>query len=143
MIQHTYTLNKSNQFYISKTSYDNLLSIHQHVFLVMAKSYYTCTCIKSNKEFACCVWKHSKSAYVSHIMMIWDMRKSHTLTHNHNCLMGTIIFEVHPITLTSPINTLATIFKSILILFTFDFFAYSFSFWAYHAWAYKREKRNT
>ena len=37
--------------------------------------------------------------------------------------MGTIIFEVHPITPTSSINTLATIFKSILI-----FFAYFFSF---------------
>ena len=32
MIQHTYTLNKSNQFYISKTSYDSLLSIHQHTY---------------------------------------------------------------------------------------------------------------
>ena len=25
---HTHTLNKSNQFYISKTSYDSLVSIH-------------------------------------------------------------------------------------------------------------------
>ena len=36
--------------------------------------------------------------------------------------MGTITFEVHPITLTSPRKTLATIFKSILIIF---FFGYS------------------
>ena len=35
--------------------------------------------------------------------------------------MGTITFEVHPITSTSPRNKLATIFKSILILFAFDF----------------------
>ena len=35
--------------------------------------------------------------------------------------MGTITFEVHPITSTSPRNTLAIIFKSILILFAFDF----------------------
>ena len=61
-------------------------------------------------------------------MKIWDMRKSNTLTHNHNCLMGTITFEVHLITPTSPRNTLATIFKSILILFAFIFFAYFFSF---------------
>ena len=73
-------------------------------------------------------------------MTTWDMRKSNTLTHNHNCLMGTITFEVRSITLTSPRNTLATIFKSILILFAFDFFAYSFYFWAYHAWAYKRDR---
>ena len=106
----------------------------------MAKSHCTCTCIKSSKEFACCVRKHSKSTYVSHIMTIWDMRKSNTLTHNHNCLMGTITFEVHPITPTSPRNTLATIFKSILIFFAFIFFAFFFSFLAYHAWTYKRER---
>ena len=48
-----------------------------------------------------------------------DIRESNTSTHNHNCLMGTITFEVHHITLTSPRNMLATIFKSILILFAF------------------------
>ena len=37
----------------------------------------------------------------------------------HTCLMGTITFEVHHITLTSPRNTLATIYKSILILLAF------------------------
>ena len=41
--------------------------------------------------------------------------------------MGTIIFEVHPITPTFPRNTLATIFKSILILFAFDFLCIFFS----------------
>ena len=43
---HTHTLNKSNQFYISKTSQDNF-SVHTltHVFLVMAKSNYTCTSV--------------------------------------------------------------------------------------------------
>ena len=38
--------------------------------------------------------------------------------------MGTITFKVHPITPTSPRNTFATIFKNILILFAFIFFAY-------------------
>ena len=28
---HTHMLNKSNQFYISKTSQDSLVSIHQHI----------------------------------------------------------------------------------------------------------------
>ena len=28
---HTHALNKSNQFYISKTSQDSLVSIHTHV----------------------------------------------------------------------------------------------------------------
>ena len=56
---------------------------------------------------------------------------SNTLTHNHNCLMGTIIFEVHHITLTSPRNTLATIYKSILILLAFHIlciFFFSFKY---------------
>ena len=66
---------------------------------------------------------------------IWDMRKSNTLTHNHNCLMETITFELHPITPISPRNTLATIFKSILILLAFVFLCI-FSFWTYHALAY-------
>ena len=91
----------------------------------MAKSHYTCTYIKGRKEFACCVWKHSKNAYVSHIMMIWDIRKTNTLTHNYNYLMGTITFEIHPITPTSSRNMLAIIFKSILILSSF-FFSFFF-----------------
>ena len=41
--------------------------------------------------------------------------------------MRTITFEIHLITPTSPRNTLATIFKNILILFAFIFFAYFFS----------------
>ena len=69
------------------------------------------------------------------------MRKSNILTHNHNFLMGTITFEVHPITLTSPRNMLAIIFKSILILFAFVFFAY-FSF-EHSMHGHIREKRNT
>ena len=42
--------------------------------------------------------------------------------------MGTITFEVHPIIPTSPRNTLAVIFKRILILFAFDFLCISFFF---------------
>ena len=55
--------------------------------------------------------------------------------------MGTITFEVHSITLTSPRNMLAIIFKSILILFAFVFFAY-FSF-EHSMHGHIREKRNT
>ena len=42
--------------------------------------------------------------------------------------MGTITFKVHPITPTSPRNTLGNIFKSILILFAFDFSLHIFLF---------------
>ena len=58
--------------------------------------------------------------------------------------MKTITFEVHPITPTSLRNTLVTIFKSILLLCAFIFFAYIYIyifFLAYHAWAYKRENK--
>ena len=88
----------------------------------MAKTYCTCTCIKSSKEYACCVWKHSKCAQVSYIMMIWDMGTSNTLTHNHNCLMGTITFEVYHITFTSPRNMLTIILKAFWFFFLLSFF---------------------
>ena len=75
-----------------------------------------------------------------------DIGGSNTFTHNHNYLMETITFKVHHITPISPKNTLATILESILIFFflPYMFFAY-FSFKykkAYHAWAYKRKKKN-
>ena len=98
---------------------------------MMAKSHCTCTCIKSSKEYACCVWKHNKCAQVSHIMMIWEMKKSKTLTHNHNCLMETISFEVHHITLTSPTNMLTIILKAVwffLLLFSLYIFLCIFFF---------------
>ena len=56
---------------------------------------------------------------MSHHMKSNDIRESNKSTHNHNCLIETITSEVYHITLTSPRNTLATIFKSILILFAF------------------------
>ena len=62
-------------------------------------------------------------------------------THNHNCLMGTITFEVHHITPTSPRNTLTIIFKSILIFLLFMFFAYIYM--NIPCMGIYREKRNT
>ena len=54
--KHTHTLNKSNQILYFKNKLKQF-SEHTltHVFLVMAKSHCTYTCIKSSKEFACCV----------------------------------------------------------------------------------------
>ena len=51
-LKNTHTLNKSNQFYISKKK-SRQFSEHTltHVNLVMAKSYCTYTYIKSSKEF--------------------------------------------------------------------------------------------
>ena len=90
----------------------------------MVKTHCTCTCIKSSKEYACYVWKHNKCAQISHIMMIWDMRTSNTLTHNHNCLIGIVTFKVHHITLSSPRNTLIIILKAFWFFFSFILFAY-------------------
>ena len=56
-----------------------------------------------------------------------DIGGSNTFTHNHNCLMGTIIFEVYHITPTSPRNTHATLSKAFRFFLLFMFFAY-FSF---------------
>ena len=44
-----------------------------------------------------------------HYMKSNDIGGLNTITYNHNYLMGTITFEVHHITPTSPRNTLATI----------------------------------
>ena len=74
-------------------------------------------------------------------MKIWDMRKTNTLTHNHNYLMGTITFEVHHIILTSPRNMLATILKAFWFFLLLFFFAY-FSF-KHSMYKHIREKRNT
>jgi len=47
-----------------------------------------------------------------HYMTSNDTGGLNTITHNHNCLMETITFEVHHITPMSPRNTLATILKA-------------------------------
>ena len=77
----------------------------------------------------------------SHYITSNDIRGSNTITHNHNCLMGTIAFEVHHITLISPRNTLLTILKAFWFLLFFMFFAY-FSF-KHIMHGYIREKENT
>ena len=101
---HTHTLNKSNQFYISKTKFRQF-SEHTltDVKLVMAKSHCIYTCIKNSKEYyVLCVKNIARLHKCIHVMLIWDMRKLLWLTHNHNCLIGTITFKVHVITPTSP-----------------------------------------
>ena len=55
-----------------------------------------------------------------------DIKGSNTFTHSHNYLMGTITFEVHHITPTSPKNMLATILKAFGFFLLFMFFAYFF-----------------
>ena len=103
-LKNTHILNKSNQFYISKTKLRQF-SEHTltHVKLMMAKSHYICTCIKNSKEYCVlCVKNIIRLHKCIHVMTISDMRKSLQLTHHYNCLMGTITFKVHPITPTSP-----------------------------------------
>ena len=79
----------------------------------MAKSHCTCTCIKSSQEYCVlCVKNIARLHKCLHVITIWDMRKSLQLTHNHNCLMGSITFEVHPITSHLVEDTLAIIYKA-------------------------------
>ena len=71
-IQNTHTLNKSNQFYISKNKLRQF-SEHTltHVFLVMFKSHCTCTCIKSSKEYCVlCVKNITRLHKCLHVMAI-------------------------------------------------------------------------
>ena len=90
----------------------------------MAKSHCTCTIVsrvsRVAKSCMLCVKILQESMSVSSYENN-DIRESRIVTHNHNCLMGTITIEIHHITPTSPRNTLATIYKSILILFAFSY----------------------
>ena len=77
-------------------------------------------------------------------------KKTITLTHNHNYMMGTITFKIHPITPISSRNMLAIIFKSIFILFFFflHIFFLNISCMASFSgemviYSYERERRNT
>ena len=86
----------------------------------MAKSYCTCTTILRLAKSMCVVCETFARSISVLSYENNDIRESKTFTHNHNRLMGTITFEVHHITPTSPRNILATIYKNILILFAFQ-----------------------
>ena len=79
---HTHTLNKSNRFYISKNKLRQF-SEHtlKHVFLVMAKSHCTCTCIKSGKEFVCCVWKTLQDCISVFMLWQFEIWENHFNSH--------------------------------------------------------------
>ena len=138
------TLNKSNHFYCKSMFIQFREHILLHVSLVMTKSHCTYTIVsRVVKSMHVMCETFARRISVSLDEKCDDIRESNTSIHNHNCLMGTITFEVHHITPTSPRNTLATIYKSILILFAFS---YSLHFFqhneAYHAW-HIGDKRNT
>ena len=67
---HTHTLNKSNQFYISKIRQFSKHTL-THVNLVMAKSHCTCTCIKSSKGYCMlCMKNIARLHKCLHVMTI-------------------------------------------------------------------------
>ena len=69
---HIHTLNKSNQFYISKNKLRQF-SEHTltHIKLVMAKSHCICTCIKNSKEYCVlCVKNIARFHKCIHVMTI-------------------------------------------------------------------------
>ena len=87
----------------------------------MAKSHCTCTIVSRVVKSCVLYVKLLQESISVSLYENNDISECRTLTHNHNRLMGTITFEVHHITLTSPRNMLATIYKSILILFAFSY----------------------
>ena len=105
----------------------------------MAKSHCTCTCIKSSKEFAWCVWKTLQDCISVYMLWRFEIWENQFYLHSHSCLMGTITFEVNPITPTSP-RRHACNHISILILFAFIFFA-KFSFVKYIMHGHIRERK--
>ena len=83
-----------------------------HVFLVITKLHCTCTIVSKVAKIMRVVCETFAIEQEHHYMTSNDIGGSNTFTHNYNCLMETITFEVHHITPTSPINTLAIILKS-------------------------------
>ena len=126
-----YFKNKSRQF-----SEHTLIPIS----LVMSKSHCTYTCTKSSKEF-CVLCVKTLQGCIS-VSCYNDLRYKKINFTNHNCLMETITFEVHPITLISPRNMLTTICKSILIFLLLIFLCIFFSF-EHIMHGHIRERRNT
>ena len=109
---------------------------------MIAKSHCICTCIKSSKEY-CCVWKTVQECIS--VSSYDDLRYKKINFNSHTIITawwGLLHFEVHSITLTSLRNTIATIFKSILILFAFIFFPYFFLF-EHIMHGHIRERKNT
>ena len=93
----------------------------------MVKSHCIYTCIKSSKEYCVlCVKNIARLHKCLHVMTIWDMRKSLYLTHNHNYLMMTITFKVHPIASTSQNTRLQSYIKYFDSFYFLFFFAYFF-----------------
>jgi len=82
-----------------------------HVFLVMAKSHYTCIIVSKVAKSMRAVCETFAREQVHHYMKSNDIGGSSTFTYNHNYLMETITFKVHHITRTSPRNTLVTMLK--------------------------------
>ena len=78
----------------------------------MAKSHCTCTIVSKVAKIMRVVCETYAREQEHHYMTSNDIGGSNTITHNHNCLMGTITFEIHHITPISPRNTLATILKT-------------------------------
>ena len=79
---------------------------------MMAKSHYTCTVVSKVAKIMCVVCETYARKREHHYMTSNDIEGSNTITPNHNCLIGTITFEIHHITPTSPRNTLAAILKA-------------------------------
>ena len=121
------TLNMSNQILFQNKFGQFREHILPHVFLVMAKSHCTCTIVSKVAKImhvVCKTFAREQEHYYMTSNEIWG---SNTITHNHNCLMGTITIKVYHITPTSPRNILATILKAFWLFLFFMFFAY-FSF---------------
>ena len=92
------TLNSSNQILFQNKFGQFKENILPHVFLVMAKSHYTYTIVSKVVKITYVVCETFAREKEHQYMTSNDTRGSNTITNNHNCLMGTITFEVYHIT---------------------------------------------
>ena len=80
--KHTYTLNKSNQFYISKTSLDSLVSIHLHNYSLWWPNHIVPVHVsKVAKNIAYCVWKISQDCIGVYLLWRFEIWENHFNSH--------------------------------------------------------------
>ena len=83
---HIYTLNKSNQFYISKTSYDNLLSIHQHTYSLWWPNHIVLTHVSKVAKNLCVVCENI--ARVHKCLILWRFEIWENHIHSHTIIIA-------------------------------------------------------
>ena len=80
--KHTHTLNKSNQFYILKTSQDSLVGIHKHKYSMWCPNHIVSAHVsRVAKNIACYMWKTSQDCISVYMLWRFEIWRNHFNLH--------------------------------------------------------------